>query len=96
MTLATNPVFGNCFKMLFLPLAMNFSGGLCLNSVKIFNLLTYIMELIHINHLVMNKHGLPVMCVFLWSSVYDFIIIRLLLIITWVYNSELLVRTLWV
>lgn len=60
--------------MLFLPLAMYASGGLCLNLAKIFNFLTSIVGLIHINHLVMNKHGLPPMRVPLWSSVYDFMI----------------------
>lgn len=74
MILATNPVFENCLKMLFLPLAMYASGGLCLNLAKIFNFLASVMGLIHINHLVMNKHGLWAMHVPLWSSVYDFMI----------------------
>lgn len=62
--------------MLFLPLAVHTSGGLCLNLAKIFNFLTSVTGLIHINHLVMNKHGLPAVCVCLWFSVYDFMIIR--------------------
>lgn len=55
--------------MLFLPLAMNTSGGLCLNLAKIYSFLTSIMGLIHVNLLVMNKHGLPAMCVSLVFSV---------------------------
>lgn len=55
---------------------MRASGGLCLNLAKIFSFLTFILGLIHINHLVMNKHGLPAMCVSLWSSVHDFMIIK--------------------
>lgn len=62
MILATNPVLQNYLKMLFLPLAMHASRVLCLNLAKVFNFLTSIMGLIHINHLVMNKHGLPALC----------------------------------
>lgn len=55
---------------------MHASGGLCLNLAKIFNFLTSIVVVIHENRFVINKHVLPAMYVSLWSSVYDFMIVR--------------------